>query len=216
MTAHGTVRRMTDGQKSDIIATITGVIPSDLSFDEAQTIIGAKGPFVAEIREVFKRRRIQSGLLELIGTIVIPATSMPFVVREKFVVGNAQAKISWLGENFTTWFLEKIEEPVVETTLRYAKLITSSVDGPILTELGDEKAETTLTQIFALIERQAKGEEGVLLTNGWANIFYIRDVNGELRAVRVGWGGGDWGVDAGSVEDPDGWGGGRRVFSRNS
>jgi hypothetical protein len=45
---------MTDGQRSDIITTMIGVIPS-LSFDEAQMIIGKKGPFIDGIRSVFKK-----------------------------------------------------------------------------------------------------------------------------------------------------------------
>lgn len=52
-----TVRPMTDPQKSDIIATMVGAIPS-LTFDEAQDgIIGAKGPFVADIQVVFERAK---------------------------------------------------------------------------------------------------------------------------------------------------------------
>jgi len=49
-----TVRGMTEGQRSDIIATMVGAIPG-LNFDEAQGIIGNKGPFVTDINAVFKR-----------------------------------------------------------------------------------------------------------------------------------------------------------------
>jgi len=66
------------------------------------------------------------------------------------------------------------------------------------------------------MEKQATGEEGVLLNNGWANLFYVKDQSGVLRTVRVSWGGDGWRVNADSVENPDRWGGGRRVFSRNS
>lgn len=51
-----TVPKMTDKQRSDLIATMAGAIPADLSFDEAQAIIGKEGPFVADIREVFAKR----------------------------------------------------------------------------------------------------------------------------------------------------------------
>jgi hypothetical protein len=91
------------------------------------------------------------------------------------------------------------------------------VDGPIIAELGgEEKSETTLSEMFSLMEKQGKGEDGVLLNNGYANIFYIRDLAGVLRAVGVRWGGGGWGVGADSVGGPDRWDGGYRVFSRNS
>ncbi|MEK7857204.1 MAG: hypothetical protein AAB288_14025, partial [Acidobacteriota bacterium] len=79
-------------------------------------------------------------------------------------------------------------------------------------------AKTTLSAVYALMERQPKGESGEFLTNGYANIFYVRDATGKLRAVCVFWdaGNGGWGVDAGSVGFPFRWHGGRRVFSRNS
>lgn len=149
-----------------------------------------------------------------LGTVTVSATDKWFVAREKFVSGSA-VKISFRGDNFQGWFLAKTEEPLAEIELRYAKLTRLSVDGPILTELGD-KAESTLAQVWALMERQPEGKEGVLLTNGWANLFYVRDANGTLRAVHVGWGGNGWSVGAHSVANLYGWGVGRRVFSRNS
>lgn len=210
MAIYETVRKMTSEQQRDITAIVVGAIPNDLSFDEAQAIIGSKGPIVAEIRDVFNRRRSNPGLLELIGTVVIPATTTPFVVREKFVIGTAG--ISWFSDQFRAWFLGETQGPAIEMTLRYSKLMKFSVDGPILVELGD-KAETTLAQIFALLERQANGEEGALLINGWANIFYV---NG--RAVDVYRHDDGWRVYAGSVTGPSGWywRDGDRVFSRNS
>jgi len=51
---------MTDGQRGDIVATMTGVIPPDLTFEEAQAIIGSKGPFVADIRGAFAKRRLNA------------------------------------------------------------------------------------------------------------------------------------------------------------
>ena len=56
MATRETVRVMTDGQKSDLLATMAGAIPP-LTFDEAQGIIGDKGPFVADVRSVFERAK---------------------------------------------------------------------------------------------------------------------------------------------------------------
>ena len=60
METRETVRKMTDGQRSDLIATIAGVIPADFSFRDAQAIIGNKGPFVADIRKMFEKRRLST------------------------------------------------------------------------------------------------------------------------------------------------------------
>lgn len=157
-------------------------------------------------------------LLELVGTVSVLATTKRFIAREKFVVDtsrNAKVKISYLGSNFKSWFLEKIEGPSIQTTLRYAKLLRRELDGPIMAEIGDAK-ETLLAQIHSLMERQATGKECVLLTNGWSNIFYVRDANNELRAVLVRWRDDGWLVHAFSVTYPLRWNDGYRVFSSNS
>lgn len=163
---------------------------------------------------------IRTKILDFIDTVVTSATTEKFVAKEKFVVNTkdgAPVKISYLSGNFRKWFYDKTEYIIEEQELRYAKLSKSSVDGPIIEELGGEaKAETTLSEMFDLMLKQNNGEDGVLLNNGYANIFYIKDISGVLRAVDVSWHGGGWNVGASSVESPPGWFDGRQVFSRNS
>lgn len=159
-------------------------------------------------------------ILESVGTVVVPATTGRFVAAENFVVDTgrkAKVKISYLGDNFKEWFGDKVEDQIAKQELRYAKLRKSSVDNPIIVELGGEtKVETTLSEIYSLMAKQRSGENGALLNNGWANIFYIKDHAGVLRAVYVRWGGGGWRVYAGSVAYPREWSVGYLVFSRNS
>jgi hypothetical protein len=168
-------------------------------------------------------KAVATAMLTLVGTVIVPATTEKFVAKEKFVRDTgrkAKVKISYLGGNFISWFLNgdgKTEDSIKEQTLHYYKLRQSSVDGPIITELGGEaKAETTLSEMFSLMEKQGKGEDGVLLNNGYANIFYIKDSAGVLRTVIVDWDVGGWSVGADSVGHPRRWGVGRQVFSRNS
>ena len=162
-------------------------------------------------------------LLAFVGATTISATTSKFVATDRFTKDTgrkAKVRISYIGDNFTEWFLEgngKTEEPIGESNLYYHKLLRGSVDAPIIAELGGEaKVETTLTEVFALMEKQSKGEAGVLLNNGWANIFYIRDMTGVLRVVPVYWRDGGWNVSAYSVEYPLRWDGGAQAFSRNS
>ena len=54
----------------------------------------------------------------------------------------------------------------------------------------------------------------MLLTNGYANLFYIRDTDGILWAVRVDWGGDGWYVNARSVERRGRWFAGIQAFGR--
>lgn len=160
---------------------------------------------------------IKSSLLELVGSIAVPATAEKFVAHKRFVVDTndkAGVKIAWLGVNFKEWFLGKTEEAIGESELRYHKLLKSSLDAPIIATLGgEEKVEIALAQMFSLLEKQGDSEQGVFLTNGYANIFYIRDINGVLRAVHAYWYGDGWYASACSVGHPGRWDDGYQVFS---
>lgn len=173
---------------------------------------------LAEIKPIEKK---PEPLIDFLGEVTIPATTAKFVAKDRFVVNtksDAPVKISYRGDNFIEWFLlgkGKIEDPITEQTLRYGKLLRPSVDMPIINELGgEEKSETTLTEMYYLMERQKNGENGVLLNNGYANIFYLCDCAGVLRTVGVLWNDGGWSVCAGPVGDPDRWRGDCQVFSR--
>ena len=158
-------------------------------------------------------------ILETVGTVLVPATTEKFIAKDNFVQNTgkkAKVKISNIGDNFTQWFGGKVEEPVAEYTLRYAKLLKPAVDAPIRAEIGAEYEETTLGAVYSLMKLQPNGEAGILLANGYANIFYVRDVEDTLRTVGVSWCDVGWFGFAGSVTRPGGWDGGDRVFSRNS
>jgi len=155
-------------------------------------------------------------ILEFVSTVTVSATTKKFVVRD-YVQKLRKTKNVYASSNFEKLFFDKTVEPISEQELNYHKLTKNSVDGPIIDELGGEaKVETTLAEMFSLIALQPNGEDGVSLTNGYANVFYIRDVVGVLRAVCCRWGDGGWHLYAGSVVAPFAWRGGGQVFSRNS
>jgi hypothetical protein len=158
-------------------------------------------------------------LLELMTTVSVAACEK-FVAKENFKVDTgkkAKVKIAFLWDNFSKYFLPKTEEGVLAGEIKVHKLLQSSLDAPIMTELGDPRSySTTLADMWGMLEKQPGGEEGALLVNGYANIFYIHDTEGNLWAVRASWyaGLGGWGVEADSVGRPRRWGGGRQVLSR--
>jgi len=153
-------------------------------------------------------------------TVVVSVTTKPFVGRDHFIVKigkNALIRISHIGGNFGRWFLNKAEEPFATNVLRGYRLSKPSKDGPIIAELGGEKkAETSLTEIFACMELQADGKQEPLLTNGCANVFYVRDSDNSLRAVCILWYNRGWSVDAWAIDAPSKWDRGSLVFSRIS
>lgn len=164
-------------------------------------------------------KKATNKLLELVGVVTV-SVSEKFVVRDHFVVNtsdDAPVRIGWVSDYFQSKFLGKVEEPTGEVELKPQRLRKYSVDGPIIEELGNF-AETIMAELWALLKLQPKGESGMLLTNGYWNVFYVRDVEGVLRAVNVSWNAddGNWDVIANSVEDLYGWRADSRIFSRNS
>lgn len=161
----------------------------------------------------------EDSLLELISTVTVPKTKK-LVARDSFTINTESAapvKISYLCDDFCRWFLKKTEAPFDEVVLRCNILRRASIDRLIFAELGKDKAEITLAQIYALMRGQKNGDDGILLNNGRANIFYVRDVNSVLRTVFVYWrSGAGWRVNADLVDGLCKWDDGCRVFSRNS
>ncbi|MEK7553372.1 MAG: hypothetical protein AAB504_01645 [Patescibacteria group bacterium] len=204
-------------------------IPSEMLgaiYDFLEKLLGSESQeWLAEFKKFLRKEKYWTGvmaetLLELISTVTMPARLEKFVAKNHFIVDTsrkAKVKIDYLGDNFRNNFLNKIEEAISEIEFRYQKLKKHSRDIPIINELGgDEKAETMLSVIFDLMKMQPNGENGPLITNGYANIFYARDIAGVLWAVHCRWYGGGWGVSAHSVDSPSDWRDGSQVFSRNS
>lgn len=70
-----------------------------------------------------------------------------------------------------------------------------------------------LGQIAGKIEAQKNGEDGELLTDGRANIFPVRGLDGTLHVVHVNRFDGEWRVRCNPFRPDNVWGAGRRVFS---
>jgi len=158
-------------------------------------------------------------LLELVTTVSVAACEK-FVAKEHFKVDTgrkAKVKIAFLWDNFSKHFLPKTEEGVLAGEIKVHKLLQWSLDAPIMTELGDPRSySTTLADLWWMLEKQPNGEEGALLVNGYANILYIYDTEGNLWAVRARWFSdrGGWLVDADSIECPRRWRAVGQVLSR--
>jgi hypothetical protein len=213
----------------DLPSEMLGVI-----YDLAEKFSGESGfEWLTELKKFLRKEKCWvDTLLEFLGIRILPATTEKFIAREKFVKDisdDAEVKISFIGDNFKAWLLDKVEEPRKKSELRIQRLRKSSVDGPIIAELGDSiRAKISLDQLWLLLkEKQVKGEK-----DGW-HIAYIEDkirfpedeqfsyINekGEktvLRAVGFDWDGGGWSLNAYQVSGPDGWFDGNRVLSRNS
>ncbi|MFA6295288.1 MAG: hypothetical protein WC666_02590 [Candidatus Paceibacterota bacterium] len=162
-------------------------------------------------------------ILKFICKVTIPATTSRFVAKEKFVINkreDALVRISGLGKVFVSCFLDgegKIEDLLDEQTLCCYGLQRSSKDLPIVHELGGvERSETTLSELFSLLEKQGKGTEGVLLNRTDSNnIFFVRVKEDLFRGVGVRWKTDGWYIGAGEIESSGSHDARSRVFSHH-
>ncbi len=126
-------------------------------------------------------------LLKPVAMVDLPACDR-FVAEDEFRTNRDDINL-WMSEDFENKFLGKVEMGISTTTICMSKLLQrgwdlTNEDGSngIIVELGEFKT-LFLYHLFTLLIKQARGEEGILLTNEHANIFYISDVRGILVTV---------------------------------
>jgi hypothetical protein len=142
-------------------------------------------------------------------------TQPKFTAKDHFTLDSKTVEISYIGSNFKSNFLAKRENPELGFELKIETLGENKIDSEILENFTN--LEVSLSTLWYLLTLQPKGESGALLTNGYANIFYIRDVKNTLSAVLCNWDSDDgWSVEASPVADPYGWAADDQVFSRDS
>lgn len=122
--------------------------------------------------------------------IEIPATTEPFVVRDHF--HNSERALSLSGGwffyvcgNFAHYLLGKVEPPRQATTLVANTLTRKEWDVNIIVSLGEAAAETTMAEIYALMQKVRTGEPSGLSFARGRNTFYVRDGGNNLWALRV-------------------------------
>jgi len=126
----------------------------------------------------------------------------------------------WTSSKFNDYILsgavkKKVSAAVI--TIGYADLAQAANDAEIGAELPEgyvfEDVDMFLVYLATLIEGQWGGKEGVLLNNGYANIFYVK-VNGSVFAALVYWfaGSREWFCNASRLDGLR-WDAGHRAFS---
>jgi hypothetical protein len=174
----------------------------------------ARNGTVDDLRRLIREPKLVDQVFDLI--VGAKSAITRFIVADHFTKNSSEVKFYGFFGGFEEWFLLKVEElATVELPKFHHDLKRDSLDTEIIDDLGGkEAAEVTLAGVFGLLKLQPRGESGELLTNGYANIFYVRDIAGELRAVDVYWDVDGWDVDAFRVDGEIGWDAVGRVFSR--
>lgn len=165
----------------------------------------------------------------IVGTKKLTLKYLALVQENIQIAGEAFSKPSfflngpklYLWDNFKNRVLSEIPDliPAFTGSVIKTQLTKNMTDAEIQAELGNPTPFTVpefAAIISNLIGKQPKGENGILLNNGYANIFYVKLANGSVVAVFVGWFGGDRGWYFTAVSLDSGlWFGGRCVFSRS-
>ncbi|MDI6734170.1 MAG: hypothetical protein QMD50_01605 [Patescibacteria group bacterium] len=183
--------------------------------------------------QMFDAMKTNSGLTETVADLIVGIKKLALkylalVQRGISIATEMFPKRSFFSDgpklyfwnNFKNWVLSEIPEiiPAYTGTLSKYTLTKGMDDAEIQGELGNQKAFTVpefAAIIKDLIGKQPKGEKnGILLNNGYANIFYVKLANKTVVAVNVRWLGGDreWHFRANAL-DRVRWDDGDCVFS---
>lgn len=210
-----------DGVPSDILEVDASRNLSDMSQIHVWLRLGLTTD-LSQVDMAAVEALMHPKILEFVTTVMIPALPV-FDVAAHFRVTSqnerktAEVPISWIGNYAQKLVQGRTEPETAKTTLHVHKLLRASVDGPIIAELGgDQAVTTTWGQMYEMMRCQDRGQEGVLLTNGRVNIFYIPTADGVSWAVRCRWEPicGYWCVNAAPVTDPFRWDADNQVVSR--
>ncbi len=230
-------RKVTAGQLAQIGQQLVNGLGQIPNREELQTVLGDAdvmaalngvgrtilGPALTSARSTTPAPIAPTNhLLELIKRVQLPAVEA-FSARSCFVITRNtpdDVKLGWVGDDFARVFLNdagpnEIDVPASEH--RIHRLLKWLQDEPIIVKLGGEQvAETHLAHMWEMMKRQGQGQQGDLLVNGYANIFYIRASYGTCWAVDCYWNSNlqYWHVGARSDTGARVWVDGDQVFSR--
>ena len=166
-------------------------------------------------------------LLQLVDKVTVAAlptfdVATHFVLTPQYKRRGAEVFIGCMSEDAK--LLVKglgLEPELPEATLKAYRLLRASGNDQIIAQLrGDREAQAIVTswaQMYEMMRWQGRGQKGFLLTNGYANVFYVGDSNNVLWAASCRWiclGDCYWSVYACPVTFPDTWPAGSQVLSR--
>ena len=229
------------GSFVSLAGTTVASLPRDMDSQLAQDFSGNGAAMKIILAETLTRANLDralitlgkkvepkptSSILKFITTVVLPARTTRFVPEDAFVVNTkpgSHVKIGYIDSDLIRWFGDKIEEPTAEATLRQYVITRLSAFAPFMKEIRDGgiATKTTPGELYSMMEKQPygpKSDAGPLLTNGYANLFEMDDVNGVARLVDARWrdGRGGWRVYAYDASLSIQWLDEFQVFSRDS
>lgn len=199
------------------------VKPGDVSLGLTHHFIGAfgrAGGTPEMLQQAADDRLLMQKLVGLFQpTVLASAIAATFVTSAYFVTRPGL----WVSDDFASRITSAYPKALIHRGLEGVEsfdLANVSYDHQIIarSEIGGEenmrKHAFTPDQIAALIDLQPEGSPGKLLSNGYANLFYVVGKSEVLFVVSVYWttGGREWSVSAWELGENGRWNAGFRVF----
>ena len=181
--------------------------------DEQNTVLDA----LQQFKDSSKVESLKQSVLGTPSQITLPALIKPCNPKGFFRTGQGL----YIWKNFTDKILSvtKTVKSLPVLAIYSFDLAVAATDTEIRNELPQghvwQDASAFCGYLVGIIQRQANGEEeGILLNNGYANIFYVVGKNSEVFVVRVSWDSDyrEWSVGA-CLLGVRLWRAGRRAFS---
>ncbi len=127
----------------------------------------------------------ETKLLKPIAQVIVPARTKPFDAAAFYRTGPGLRVYDTFADHLDLSARKTVDSaparPYVASLLK-----ANAYDKDIRKEL-PKRHLSTLEAIAGLIEAQPNDKSGFLLSNGYANIFYVESKNDEVFAVGVYW-----------------------------
>lgn len=205
--------KVLDKQTLDFAARVLQNLP-DISGEEMQYLISNPAELKKRLLALKKESATvgftETALLRPVATIV--ASGKDDLDEDAFF--QTRKGEIWVSESFRETFGSTFRKSRVSSRSYVAcELKQNAYDTDIRKDLPKPHL-SKLGEIARLIKAQRGGMSGILLTNGRANIFYVKAKNGEVFAVDVIWYAGDreWNVGDWRLDEDGDWGAGNRVL----
>lgn len=198
MSTRETVRLMTRKQLKDIVATLIGAIPDDLSFEEAQAAIGGKGQLVKSVAAAFDPYRVKRSEPGATGTYPV---SVPYNGASTIKELVAAGAFDWKNDDITDKHFpqEKTGAEDVEIELVHLDRDISTDDALVeLDKRGLRPANPAELLAFGATFPEVQREFPVIaLGQFWRDPRGYRNVvclggDGSKRHAFLGWTGRGW------------------------
>jgi hypothetical protein len=165
---------------------------------------------------MFEKMKTGTGLAKEVAKLIVTGAKTSIA---SFFKQDGPVKF-WFGDNFKNWILSNIPDGFPEAPLSVKIILPKSMtDMEIMSEYKIRpyaSVQELLSVLYDKFVEQPSGEDGELLNNGNANIFYVR-FGVLVVAVSVAWSSSTrrWAVDASGL-DGGLWEVGRCAFTRSS